>query len=212
MSSTRALGILGGTFNPPHRGHLALALSAREQLGLERVLLVPAHTAPYKAGDVAGDVGPEHRLAMCRLAVAGSGALVVCAVEIERGGVSYTVDTLRELHASHPEAELTLIVGADVASTLRSWREPAQLLALAGLAIAERPGAPRGPVLDTLAALHTEAGVRVSWLQMPAIDASSSLARARVARGEPIEELVGPAVAGYIAEHGLYAVPSEAHV
>jgi nicotinate-nucleotide adenylyltransferase len=103
---------------------------------------------------------------------------------------------LRSIHSSHPDAELTLIVGADTAGTLGSWREPAQLFELASLAVAARVGAARQPVLDTLA--------KVRFLEMPTIAVSSSLARQRVARGEPVEELVGPAVARYIEEHHLY--------
>ncbi|MGO9319279.1 MAG: nicotinate-nucleotide adenylyltransferase [Solirubrobacteraceae bacterium] len=226
MTRQRSLGILGGTFNPPHLGHLAVARHAREELGLQRVLLVPAHTAPYKSdgeGRWGGrDPGPEHRLHMCQLAVQGVEGLSVCALEIERGGLSYTVDTLRSIHASHPDAELTFIVGADTASTLGSWREPAQLLELAHLAVAMRAGAARRRVLDALAGIgvaaadpgaaiadagaeRTRAGVAVSFLEMPTIEVSSSMARRRVANGEPVEELVGPAVAGYIAEHRLYA-------
>jgi nicotinate-nucleotide adenylyltransferase len=225
----RTLGILGGTFNPPHLGHLALARHARDQLGLQRVLLMPAHTAPFKAGGQGGrtggrkggrkgglDPGPKHRLRMCQLAADGVTGLSVCALEVQRGGVSYTVDTLSSLHASHPQAQLTLIVGADVAGTLGSWRQPARLLQLARVAVAGRPGAARGPVLDALARLGV-AGAdgaaqspRVSFLEMPAIDVSSSLVRDRVARGQPIEELVGSAVAGYIAEHRLYRAPAHA--
>ena len=198
--------MLGGTFNPPHRGHVALARHARAQLALARVLLVPAHTAPYKAGeDAARDPGPLHRLRMCELALAGAGGeadsdgVGVCALEIERGGVSYTVDTLRELHDRHPHAELTLIVGADVAGTLAGWREPRQLLELAELAVAARPGTP-APELP--AELREAARARV--LRMPELDVSSSLVRRRVARREPVEDLVGGAVARYIAEHELY--------
>ena len=203
MSRRRSLGILGGTFNPPHLGHLAVARHAREELALDQVLLVPAHTAPYKSdGESRWDPGPQHRLRMCQLAVQGEAGLSVCAVEIERGGLSYTVDTLRSIHASHPDAELTFIVGADTACTLGSWREPQQLLELAHLAVAARAGAARRRVLDALAGVGAP---DVSFLEMPAIEVSSSMARERVARGEPVEELVGPAVAGYIAEHGLYA-------
>jgi nicotinate-nucleotide adenylyltransferase len=186
------------------------------------VLLVPAHTAPYKSGGDGPqsgpggrDPGPQHRLRMCQLAVAGEQGLSVCALEVERGGLSYTVDTLRSIHASHPRAELTFIVGADTASTLGSWREPAQLLELAHLAGAARAGASRRHVLDVVAGLgaaraddapeHRTAATDVSFLEMPAIEVSSSLARQRVAAGEAVEELVGPAVAAYIAEHGLYA-------
>ncbi len=230
----RSLGILGGTFNPPHLGHIAVARHARQELGLELVLLVPAHTAPYKAGgerdaDAEGgrggpggrDPGPQHRLRMCELAVRDHDGLSVCAEEIERGGLSYTVDTLTALHHSHPQAQLTFIVGADTAATLGSWREPARLLELADLAVASRApigahpqedtpaGAVRQPVLDAVAAIGAGAA-RVRFLEMPAIDVSSSLVRLRVAAGESVAELVGPAVAAYIAEHGLYRERAEA--
>ncbi len=187
------------------------------------MLLVPAHTAPYKAGGelVVADPGPEHRLRMCELAVRDHDGLSVCAVEIERGGLSYTVDTLRALHQSHPQAQLTFIVGADTASTLGSWREPARLLELADLAVAERApigaqsaesthaAAARRRVLDVVAGIGAGAA-RVRFLEMPEIDISSSVVRRRVGAGGPIEQLVGPAVARYIAEHALYRERAEA--
>jgi nicotinate-nucleotide adenylyltransferase len=191
-----------------------LALHARRELAVERVLLMPAYAAPNKsragARDGRQDPGPEHRLRMCQLAADGAAGVSVCAAEIERGGVSYTVDTLDSLHASHPDAELTLIVGADVAATIGSWREPERLVQLAGVAVAARPGASQvaavtdGSPLEPAGGPLELAGARIRRIEMPAIDVSSSLVRSRVARGEPIEELVGPAVAGYIAEHGLY--------
>jgi nicotinate-nucleotide adenylyltransferase len=192
------IGILGGTFNPPHRGHLALASRAQVELGLERVLLMPAHSAPHKGEE--GDPGPERRLEMCRLAVDGEAGLEVCALEIERGGPSYTVDTLRAIKQSDPEAELTFIVGADMARTLPAWREPRALVELAGLAVAEREDAGRGEVLRALAPLRA----RVKFLGMPMLEVSSSQVRERARHGEPIEDLVAPEVAAYIAEHGLY--------
>jgi nicotinate-nucleotide adenylyltransferase len=217
-AGVRSLGILGGTFNPPHVGHLAVARHAQRELGLERVLLMPVHISPHKAPGE--DPGPSHRLAMCRLAVDRAPRLAVCAMEIERGGASYTVDTLKALHASHRDAELTLILGADTASTLPSWREPAQLLALARVAVAARAGAARRRVLEAVATIVSaqggehgsppaahggrDPGELVSFLEMAAVDVSSSTVRARVADGEPIAGLVGPAVAAYIAEHGLY--------
>jgi nicotinate-nucleotide adenylyltransferase len=203
------VGILGGTFNPPHLGHLALARHARDELALELVLLMPARIAPHKPA--AEDPGPGHRLRMCQLLVGDSTGLSVNGLEIERPGPSYTVDTLSAIDASHPDVELTFIVGADIASTLPAWREPAKILELARLAVAGRAGTPRRDVLDTAAALTGtgDGGTdppteRVQFLDMPAIEVSSSLVRARVSRGEAIEELVGPAVAGYIVEHGLY--------
>jgi nicotinate-nucleotide adenylyltransferase len=184
------LGILGGTFNPPHLGHLALARCALDQLGLERVLLVPSCVPPHKQAEA--DPGPEHRLRMCELAVAGVPGLEACPLEVRRGGPSYTVDTLLALHALHPEATLTLILGSDIARTLPSWHRPDELTALADIAIAPRDG-DAGP---------GEGAVR---LDLPEVPVSSSLVRARVAAGEPLDGFVPPAVAAYIAEHALYA-------
>jgi nicotinate-nucleotide adenylyltransferase len=192
--------VLGGTFNPPTLGHLAIARYAREQLGLERVALVPAGSPPHK--QIAGDPGPQRRLEMCELLVRGAEGLSVCAIETERDGPSYTVDTLRELHERDPETELTVIVGADVAGTLPSWREPLELLALARIAVAARPGSDRSAVRDALASLG---GLeRASFLDAPLIDISSSRAREQAAAGEPIARLVGADVAKYVAEHALY--------
>ena len=199
-AGARSIGILGGTFNPPHCGHLALARHAQGELGLERVLLMPAHNAPHKGEE--GDPGPERRLEMCRLAVGGEekAGLEACGLEVERGGPSYTVDTLRAIKQSDPEAELTFILGADMARTLPAWREPRALVELARLAVAEREDAGRGEVLRALAPL----GARVRFLEMEMLEVSSSIVRERVRDGEPIEGLVAPAVAEYIAAHGLY--------
>ncbi len=192
------IGILGGTFNPPHRGHLALARHATTELDLDRVLLIPANSAPHKGERE--DPGPQRRLEMCRLAVGGTAGLEASGLEIERGGASYTVDTLRAIHDSRPEAELTFIVGADMARTLPAWREPQALVDLADLAVAEREDAGREDVLRALVPLRAE----VEFLKMPLLEISSSMVRERVNDGESIAGLVEPAVAEYIAEHGLY--------
>ncbi len=224
----KRIGILGGTFNPPHLGHLAVARHALKELRLDRVLLMPARIPPHKPH--ADDPGPGHRLRMCRLAVDRADGLSVCAQEVERTGPSYTVDTLQAIHATHPEARLTFILGADTAGTLPEWREPATLLRLADLAVAARAGSAREDVLEKLAPLidapeggavegrapagratataRTSAGV--TFLEMPIMEISSSEARRRASRGEPIEDLVGEAVASYITEHGLYSRPVEA--
>jgi nicotinate-nucleotide adenylyltransferase len=211
----RSIGILGGTFNPPHQGHLAVARHAREEFGLECVVLMPAGSPLHKPA--AEDPGAACRLAMCRLVAETVEGLCACAMEVERGGPSYTVDTVRAIHASDPNAELTFIVGADTASTLASWREPVELLALARLAVASRSGADREQVLDTVAGLaggdaeaRERLTSRVGFLTMDTIDVSSSSVRERAARGEPLEGLVGPEVASYISEHGLYSGAREA--
>jgi nicotinate-nucleotide adenylyltransferase len=175
---------------------------------LGRVLLVPAHTPSHKQAEM--DPGPAHRLRMTELLLDGVEGLSACPLEINRGGASYTVDTLSAIHASQPDAELTFIVGADAASTLASWREPGELMELADLAVAQRAGSSQQELLDLVGGLSEghgrdgRAGDRVRFLDMPPIDISSSEARERAARGEPIEDLVGRTVADYIAEQGLY--------
>jgi nicotinate-nucleotide adenylyltransferase len=199
------IGILGGTFNPPHIGHVALARHARSELGLERVLLMPAYIAPNKPS-VAEDPGPEHRLAMCRLAVAEESGLEASALEIERGGTSYTVDTVQSIHDAHPDAELTLIVGADTARTLPGWREPARLLGMVGLAVAERDELEAKDVREAFSPPlpGLASPPRITLLRMARVAVSSSRVRELIAAGEPVSELVGERVAGYISKHGLY--------
>jgi nicotinate-nucleotide adenylyltransferase len=211
-----ALGILGGSFNPPHLGHLALARDAIAELGLTRLLMVPVCVPPHKP-PAADDPGPEHRLAMCRALAEGVERLEVSTLEIDRGGRSYTVDTLEDVHASHPDAELTLILGAEMACTLPTWRRPNQILKLAQLGVAARgpeagdragsqdAGATRERVLEVLRALDPAARVRM--LSLEPVPVSSTIVRERLRAGEPVEELVGHAVAAYIAEHGLYGAP-----
>ncbi len=195
------LGILGGSFNPPHRGHIELARHALGELGLSRVLLMPAHVSPGKPVEQETNrAHPEHRLQMCRLAAVGVEAIEACPLEIEREAPSYTVDTLRALHDEHPDTALTFILGADVASTLPTWHEAAALPALAHFAVALRVGGSHAIEPDRV-------GLPIIRLHMPMIDVSSSLVRERVRRGLPVEELVGRPVAAYIAEHGLYRAP-----
>jgi nicotinate-nucleotide adenylyltransferase len=202
------LGILGGTFNPPHLGHLAVARCALAQLDLDAVALVPSHTPPHKrALDAVALAGPAQRLRMCELAVAGHDGLSACALEVRRGGPSYTVDTLLSLHALRPDIQPTLILGSDVARTLPAWRAPARLLGLARLAVAERAGDGRAEVAAALASLGAGAE-EVVYLQMPTVDVSSTIVRRRVAEGGDVDGLVGSAVASYIAQHGLYRVPA----
>ncbi len=196
------LGILGGTFNPPHLGHLALALHAQRELALERVLLMPARLPPHKTA--AEDPGAPRRLEMCRLLVGDAEGIDVSPLELERDGPSYTVDTLRALHVAHPQRQLTFILGADVARTLPAWREPRELLALAEIAIALRAGTAVHEVEADLAALPKD---RVRFLKMPLRDVSSSLVRDRVRHGESIVGLVGLTVAAYLDEHYLYRAP-----
>ncbi len=200
------IGILGGTFNPPHVAHLVCAQEARAQLGLDHVVLMPVHTPPHK--EAAGDPGGEVRLALCRAAAAGDDGLRVSRLEVDRPGPSYTADTLRALTAEQPADELTFIVGGDQAQGLPSWREPDVILALARLAVAERAGVVREDVRTHLAGLA--APDRLVFFDMPRLDVSSSDLRRRVAEGRPVRHLVPGAVAALIAQHGLYTAETPA--
>jgi len=194
------LGILGGTFNPPHIGHLVMVQEALSQLDLDRVDLMPVARPPHK--EALADPGADVRLELCRLAVAGNERLGVSDLEVERGGASYTVDTLRALHARVPEHELTFIVGGDMAYSLPSWREPEAVLELARLAVAEREELRREHIAERLEPLNP--GDRVVFFDMPRIDVSSSSIRQRLAAGRPIRYLVPAPVAEAIRDRRLY--------
>jgi nicotinate-nucleotide adenylyltransferase len=197
------LGVLGGTFNPPHLAHLICAQEAHAELALDRVLLVPVAVPPHK--DAHDDPGAEHRVEMCLRAAAGDDRLEVSRIEVERGGPSYTVDTLKELNARAPADELHLIVGGDMAETLPAWREPDEILRLAILVVAERADAQRQRVLAALREIGGDAAAeRTSFLDMPRVDISSSVVRDRVAAGRPIRYLVPEGVERYIQDQGLY--------
>jgi len=195
------IGILGGTFNPPHLAHLVCASQAAAQLDLARVLLTPVAQPPHK--DAVEDPGAYERLELCRLAVEGDDRLGVCELEVRRGGSSYTVDTLRALHAQTPEDDLTFIVGGDIALGLPSWHEPEAVLELATLAVAEREGAPREDVAERLRAHFPDAPPPV-FFDMPRLDISSSQIRRFVAEGASITYLVPDPVAERIARGRLY--------
>jgi nicotinate-nucleotide adenylyltransferase len=194
------IGLLGGTFNPPHLAHLVCAQEACTQLGLDRVLFVPVYEPPHK--DVEADPGVDHRVELCRRAVAADERFAVSRIEADVPGRSYTVDTLRRLHESRPEDELTFIVGGDMAQALPTWHEPKAVLALARLGVAEREGVRRADISERLAGLC--GADRIRFFDMPRLDISSSMIRRRVAAGRPIRYLVPDAVADYIASARLY--------
>jgi nicotinate-nucleotide adenylyltransferase len=194
------VGVLGGTFNPPHLGHLICAQEAYVQLGLDRVLVMPAAVPPHK--EVDDEPGAQHRLELCRQAVAGDPRFAVSALEMERAGPSYTVDTLEELHRQAPDSELFLILGGDVAAGLPLWHQPERVLSLARPAVAKRRGTARESVETALAGLA--GGERAEFFRMPRIGISSTLIRQRVRAGQPITYLVPDAVATYIDQHQLY--------
>ena len=193
------IGLLGGTFNPPHIGHLVCATHALAGLELDRVLLVPVHEPPHKEAEA--DPGVEHRVELCRRAVAGNEQLDVSLVDAEVPGPSFTVDTLTRLHDRCPGDQLTFIVGGDMAFSLPTWREPEAILELAALGVAEREGVRRADIVERLSYLGTD---NVRFFHMPRLDISSSQIRRMVAAGGPIRYLVPDAVADYIEREGLY--------
>ena len=196
------VGLLGGTFNPPHIGHLVCAQEAWAQLGLDRVLLVPVHAPPHK--EAFDDPGVEARVALCEAAVAGDERLGVSRAEADVPGRSFTVDTLNRLHDARPGDQLTFIVGGDMAASLPQWREPRAILELCTIGAAARDGVGRDEVLERLDRELPGASDRIRFFDMPRIDISSTLIRRRVAAGEPVRYLVPDAVAAAIEREGLY--------
>ena len=195
------VGILGGSFNPPHVGHLICARLAAEQLGLAEVLVMPLAEPSHRSLD--DDPGPAARLELCQLAVQGDPVLVASGLEVERGGVSYTVETLEEIAGQRPGAELVLILGADAAARLASWRDPARVLELASLAVAPRGGGGDAEsVAEEVKELFPDA--RVEPFEMPLIGISSSELRSRIRDGLGIRDMVPQPVAERIAAEGWY--------
>lgn len=195
------LGVLGGTFDPPHLGHLWLATTAADELDLSKVLLVPAANPPHKRRRSISHAAD--RVLMTRLAVANDPRLDVSLVELEREGPSYTVDTLVELGRRHPDVDLVLIMAADSLAQVDSWREPDRLLELADWAVGPRPGVAL-PTRAELATRWGKAASRIHLLGGPALDISASLIRRRVAADRAIRYLVPRAVEELIVDRRLY--------
>jgi nicotinate-nucleotide adenylyltransferase len=195
------VGILGGAFNPPHTGHLVCAQEALIQLALDKVVFMPVGQAPHR--ELPGDPGAEERLEMVELATADDERFEVSRAELDREGPSYTSDTLRGLREASPDDELFLILGGDQASTLATWHEPEEVLALATVAVVERISWSRQAIGIKLGRLPGGRGIR--YLEMPIIQISSSSVRRRAADGKPIRYLVPDKVAAYIESKGLYA-------
>jgi nicotinate-nucleotide adenylyltransferase len=200
-SATRRIGILGGTFDPPHVGHLWLATLAADAFALDRVLFMPAARPPHKGGQRV--TSAAHRLLMTRLAIAGNPLLELSVIEMERSGPSFTVDSIEELRRLYADAELFLIMAADSLAQIDTWREPDRLLALIGWIVGPRPGVPP-PDARWLAERFGAAASRIHLLEGPALDVSASEIRARVAAGRAIRYLVPRAVEELIMDRRLY--------
>ncbi len=198
------LGLFGGSFDPVHTGHLVLADSCAGQTALDEVWFVPAARQPLKpSGPQASDA---LRLAMLRLALADRPRLEVSELEIERGGVSYTVDTLAEVHAQLPEAQLYFLMGADSLAEFLQWHRPKEICALATPLVVRRAGSPE-PDLDIFGRLVSAEGldtIRHSQVEMPTVPISSSQIRQLIAGSGAWKDLLPPAVAKYIRAERLY--------
>lgn len=192
------LGMFGGSFDPPHVAHVALAAAAVEQLALDELRILPTGQAWHKARALTAGAD---RLAMARQAFAAVPRTVVDGRELQRSGPTYTVDTLRELRTEFPAAELMLVIGADQAEALHSWRESTDIIRLATICIAARAR----PV-PAAAPFDPEKLPGVRWLpvELPPMPVSATEIRERVAVGQEIAELVPPGVARYIEQHHLY--------
>jgi nicotinate-nucleotide adenylyltransferase len=188
----RRIGILGGTFDPPHLGHLLIASDAFEALALERLLFVPAGNPPHKQGSVVAT--KAQRLQMIESAIAGDPRFAVDDRELRRDGPSYTVDTLRELSALEPDAELIFLLGVDQFRALDSWREPAEVARLARLGVFARDGE-----TPDLSGIHP-----AEWVRVRGVDISATEVRDRIAAGQPIRYLVPAEVEVIIREEQLY--------
>jgi nicotinate-nucleotide adenylyltransferase len=198
------IGVLGGTFDPPHVGHLWLATLAADALHLDRVLFMPAGQPPHKLGRKL--TSAADRLLMTRLAIAGDPTFSLCPVEIERPGPSFTVDSVEELLRMYAGARLYLLMAADSLAQIDTWHEPDRLLTLVEWAVGPRPGS-AAPVRDDLRRRFGPAASRIHLLDGPSLDVSASEIRRRVAAGKAIRYLVPRAVEALIVERGLYRRP-----
>jgi nicotinate-nucleotide adenylyltransferase len=198
--SSPALGLLGGTFDPPHLGHLILAEIAYESLGLSRVLFLPAADPPHKSITPITDI--KHRLAMLKAAIADNPHFAISDVDMARPGPQYTVDSLAILHRQFPDADLYFLMGGDSLRDITSWRDPSGIIAQARLAVMRRPGA----VIDLsgLEASLPGATERIVFVDAPVIGIAATALRERVQLGQSIRYQVPETVEWYIAANGLY--------
>lgn len=196
------LGLLGGTFDPPHYGHLVAAQEVALRLHLDRVLFLPARQNPLKRGERSSPA--EQRCEMVRLAIADNPIFELSRLDLDRPGPSYTADLLRSL--SGPDRSLFFVVGADILPELPRWREPEEILRLAHLAVVTRPGW-SSPDLEEIAPLLPGIQSRVEFVKIPRLAIASRELRQRVKNGDPIRYLTPPEVERYIRDHALYLQP-----
>ncbi|RPI04747.1 MAG: nicotinate (nicotinamide) nucleotide adenylyltransferase [Ignavibacteriae bacterium] len=191
----KRIGIFGGTFDPPHHGHLAIAQQAKKQLALDEIYFVPAFIPPHKQGRLSTTAA--HRLTMLKLVLRGQEGLKVSALELQRKGISYTVDTLQSLKRRHPKAEFVLIIGADNLAQFHTWKSPKKILHLVSLAVYKRTGF-HLPVKDR--------GFKFVQLKGRLYRVSSTEIRNKIEKGNSIRGLVPEPLLSYIQKHSLYTL------
>lgn len=189
------IGIFGGTFNPPHIGHLIVAEHVRSELSLDKIFFVPAEIPPHKLNQ--NVASSDHRLAMLRLAIQDNPRFDVSEIELRRGGVSFTVDTLRELTTEHPHDQFFLLIGMDNLSEFYTWKSPEKILELATVVVMTRPGFDANEVPASM-----KDTVRIC--PVPEIGIASRVIRRRASEGKSIQNLVPESVRKYIHQHKLY--------
>lgn len=202
MTAKRHTLLFGGSFDPIHRGHLQTAAAALAEVRADRVLFIPAHLSPHKAGTAASF---DHRLAMIRLAIGDQAGLAVSEIERLRPPPSYTIDTVTALQGQFPGDRFTLLMGADQLPKLHTWHRVGALLGMIDVAILPRPGVDAdGAAMQSVFDGATVARLRGAILHTPLVDIASTTIRQRLAAGQPTADLLPPAVAAYIATHNLY--------
>ncbi|MGN6547509.1 MAG: nicotinate-nucleotide adenylyltransferase [Aureliella sp.] len=208
LAAKRRIGLVGGSFDPVHLGHLLAAEQCREQLGLEEVRFILAATSPFKLDDRPAD--SKHRWEMLQIAISGNPFFRADDRELRRGGTSYTVDTLREFRAELPDAEIVFLMGADALADFAKWREPEEICRLAFVAVVPRGGhmAPDLGILRPFLPAEQAAELDRHLVRMPQCEISSTNLRQVVAEGRSLRYQVPAAVAAYIEQHGLYREPT----
>lgn len=200
MSAPERLGLFGGSFDPVHTGHIRLAAAAKAACALDRIVILPAACSPFKQGTFSSDAD---RLAMCRLSFPGA-EYEISSYETERGGVSYTVDTVKHFRSLYPEASLFLILGEDQLLSFHKWYRYRTILKNAALCAAVRTGSENRAALETYAETHLRRYGSVTVMEFEPFPVSSTEIREKVRSGERITGMVSPETEQYILEKGLY--------
>ncbi|MBP1760787.1 MAG: Nicotinate-nucleotide adenylyltransferase [Firmicutes bacterium] len=202
MADKKSLGILGGTFDPIHYGHLLAAEWVGEAFGLDELVFIPAARPPHK--DPSGVINGQHRYRMVALAIEDNPAFSVSSLELERSGYSYTIDTIRHYLQSDPQLDIRFIMGVDALQLIYTWKDVAQLIGLCRFIVVTRPGYELDRADPVFATVPEELWDRIELFSIPGLEISSSEIRRRAAAGRSIRYLLPPAVADYIEKNHLY--------